>query len=128
MAQEYNFEPPERLYGNILIRIEREKIRAARIRFAVLGTTALASTLALIPAYQYAASEFTQSGFLQYLSVVFSDSSIAAVYWKEFALTLAESAPVLGATILLSVIFALLGSFALTIKNARRAFLSVQHI
>ena len=128
MAQEYDFEPPERLYGNILIRIEREKIRAARIRFAVLGTTALASTLALIPAYQYAASEFTQSGFLQYLSVVFSDSSIAAVYWKEFALTLAESAPVLGATILLSVIFALLGSFALTIKNARRAFLSVQHI
>jgi len=128
MANEYDFEPPERLYGNILIRIEREKIRAARIRFAVLGTTALASTLALIPAYQYAASEFTQSGFLQYLSVVFSDSSIAAVYWKEFALTLAESAPVLGATILLSVIFALLGSFALTIKNARRAFLSVQHI
>src|SRR3989344_2995718 len=117
MANEYDFEPPERLYGNILIRIEREKNRAARIRFAVLGTTALASTLALIPAYQYAASEFTQSGFLQYLSVVFSDSSIAAVYWKEFALTLAESAPVLGATILLSVIFALLGSFALTIDR-----------
>ena len=128
MAQEYDFEPPERLYGNILIRIEREKVRAARIRFAVLGTTALASIFVLIPAYQYAASEFAQSGFLQYFSVAFSDSGIVFIYWKEFALTLAESAPVFGATILLSAIFALLGSFALTIKNARRAFLSVQHI
>src|SRR3989344_3524522 len=85
MAQEYDFEPPERLYGNILARIEREKIRAARIRFVLLGTTALASVVALIPAYQYAASEFSQSGFSQYLSIVFSDSGIAVVYWKECA-------------------------------------------
>ena len=128
MAQEYNFEPPERLYGNILARIEREKIRAARIRFALLGTTALASVVALIPAYQYAASEFSQSGFSQYLSIVFSDSGIAVVYWKEFALTLAESAPVFGAAVLLSAILALFGSAALTIKNARRAFLSAENI
>ncbi len=128
MAYEYDFEPSERLYGNILMRIEREKIRAARIRFALLGTTALASVIALIPAYQYAASEFAQSGFSQYLSIVFSDSGVALVYWKEFMLALAESAPVFGATILLSVIFTLLGSITLTVKDARRAFLSVQHI
>src|SRR3989344_3162636 len=126
MGHKYELEPPEWLYKNILARIGREKVRAARIRLAGLAGLAIISASALIPAYQYAAEEFYQSGFSQYLSVAFSDSSVALIYWKEFALTLAESAPVLGAIILLSVIFTLLGSVTLTIKNARRAFVLIE--
>lgn len=108
----------------VLLRVHAIERRTARLRFMVLGSMTLASILALVPAYRFAATEFTQTGFREYLSVLFSDSATVLSYWHELLFLLAESFPVLAITLLLFVAFVLLGSLRLALINARIAFMS----
>lgn len=119
-------EPPPRLSGNIFVGIGRRKRRAARIRLALQGTVSLASLVATVPAFRYAALEFSESGFHRYLSLLFSDGAVVLASWKEFAMSLAESLPLVGATLFLSSVFVLLWSLKLAAKNARTAFMPRQ--
>lgn len=112
-----NIEPPERLYLGILARIGREKRRLTLIRLAFFGVVAVASLVAVIPSFQYVAREFAQSGFYEYLFLVFSDSGVVLASWREFALSLAESLPITEITIFLVTIFVFLVSAKLAIKN-----------
>ncbi|MDO8555206.1 MAG: hypothetical protein Q7R75_01420 [bacterium] len=121
-----DMEPPENLYGNILAKIEFEKKRIARVKLAIFGITALVFVFALIPIYKYTAQEFYNSGFLEYLSVLFSDGNIAAAYWKEMLLSLAESLPLFSLTATLSVVFVITGSIKLALKNIGNAFLQTK--
>ncbi len=118
--------PPNRLYGDILMRIEFEQIRKTKVWFAFMGTTAVCSFLALIPTLQYTIRELSQSGFLQYSSLLFSDSAAIALYWKEFTLSLAESLPLLGITTVLSILFIFLGSLKFIASNAKIIFMPAQ--
>lgn len=115
-------EPPHQLYLNIISRIELETARTARTRFILFSAVTLAALIAVIPAFQYALQEFTRSGFSQYLSLIFSDGGTMLAYWQEFTLTLAESLPIFGPALFLSVIFILLGSLKLTMENMGAAF------
>lgn len=112
-------EPPEHLCGSILAHIELKKRQAARVKFAILGSLALASFVALLPIAQYALSGFNQSGFYQYFSILFSNRNIAVAYWKEISLSLAESLPVFELTIVLTTVLILFESLKLTFKNAK---------
>ena len=112
-----NIEPPERLYLGILARIEREKRRIAVIRLAFFGVVASASLAAIIPSFKYVAREFAQSGFYEYLFLLFSDSDAVLASWREFALSLAESLPITEITIFLVMVFVFLVSAKLAIKN-----------
>lgn len=116
-------EPDRSFCEAVLLCVHATQRRTARLRFMVLGSTAFASTLALVPAIKFAAAEFTQTGFSEYLSVLFSDGGGVLVYWHEFALLLAESFPVLAITLLFFVAFVLLGSLRLALINARVAFM-----
>lgn len=115
-------EPPERLYGNILAKIEREKKRIARVKLAIFGMTALVFISTLIPVYKYTAQEFYSSGFFEYLSILFSDGSIAIIYWRETLLSLAESLPLISLTMMLSVVFVIMGSIKLALKHIKSVF------
>lgn len=115
-------EPPQGLYHAVLARIAYEKRRAARLQFACFGAVALLSFIALVPAFGYAAQEFSQSSFKQYLSLFFSDSAIAIGYWKEFSLSLADSLPLFGITLVLSMLFALVSSLKLALNRAKIVF------
>src|SRR3989344_1902172 len=100
------FEPSEKLRANILARIDFEKRRSFRIRLAVLGTVAAASFGAAIPSFQYAWRAFFQSGFYEYLSLLFSDSGAVLSSWKTFTLSLpAATPPPANKTILLFFFF-----------------------
>lgn len=112
-----NIEPPERLYLGILARIEREKRRIALIRLAIFGVVALASLAAIIPSFQYVAREFAQSGFYEYLFLIFSDSGAILASWRGFALSLAESLPTTEIMVFLFTVFVFLVSAKLAIKN-----------
>lgn len=115
-----SIEPPQRLLSDILLRIKQAQKRAIKIRLVILGVVVLSSAGAAIPAFQYSAREFYQSGFYQYLLLLFSDSGAVLEYWKEFGLSLAESLPVPGAAALLSVLFVLLGAMELILKNFKK--------
>ena len=96
--------------------------RAARFRLAALGTVILASGAALIPAIGYAVQEFYASGFYDYLSLFFSDSSVAFSHWQEISLSLAESLPSLAVLLLIGFAAAFLWSLRRAVRNAGAAF------
>ena len=113
------FEPSEKLRANILARIDFEKRRSSRIRLAVLGTVVAASFGAVIPSFQYAWRAFFQSGFYEYLSLLFSDSGAVLASWKTFILSLAETIPLAEMTIFLIAVFVFLFSARLAIKSVK---------
>ena len=117
-------EPPDYLLANILAAIDVKKRRAARLRLALFGSFALASLVAIFPAIQYFVAQFSQSGFYQYFSLLFSDWNLALTYWNDFVLSLAEALPVLATTTVLSVILILLGSLRFAVKQIKTAFSS----
>jgi hypothetical protein len=117
-------ELPKKLYGDILTRIAQEQRRIERLHAAFLGAVTICSFIVLIPAFQFTLQELSQSGFTRYLSLLFSDSAVVTTYWKEFALSLAESLPLFGITLLLVAIFTLFYSLILTIKHVQKLFTS----
>lgn len=115
-------EPPQFLLGDILAQIEFRKRKAARLRLALFGSFVLASLIALFPAIQYFIAEISQSGFYQYLSLLFSDWNLAIAYWNDLLMSLAEALPVLAIASVLSAIFVFLSSLRLAINQIKFAF------
>ena len=120
-------EPPQRLLGGIVMRIILERQRHAWVRVMVWTAGTMGALAGLVPAFHYAGQELAQSGFYQYLSLLFSDGGVLlANSWREFALSLAESLPLMGITFVLAALFVLLGSIRLIARDMKTAFLSVQ--
>lgn len=111
------FEPSKKLRGCILARIYFKRKRSAAMRLAFSALAAVASLVAVIPSFQYAAREFSQSGFYRYFSLIFSDSGAVVASWREFALSLIETLPITEVAIFLATIFVFLISARLTAKN-----------
>ncbi len=112
---------PSHLCEAVLNRLKAEQRKASRIKLGIFSVLALASLAAIFPAVNYLVSEFGKSGSSQYLSLIFSDWSTLASYWQDFALSLAESLPVLGIIAVLSSVFMLLNSIRIAIKNIKPA-------
>lgn len=119
-------KPPEGLSEVIYARIEGIKRRQAKIRIAYASFAGAVSLVASIPALQYCISSFTETGFWQYLSLLFSDGGVAIIYWKELLLSLAESLPVLGSAIILALAFVIVGSLKYIIENTRTLSTRIQ--
>ena len=113
-------DPPQGLFSAILARVAYERQRAARLRLAVFGTFTFVSVLMLIPAVQYALSEFYTSGFYEYASLFFD--SLSRGYWKELLYSLADSLPSLSLLLLAIISTVLVWSLRHTNRDARIAF------
>lgn len=113
LARALDERPPEWLYRAILAKIEAARRFRARTRLALFGGTSFVSLGALFLALRYTADQFSRSNFLQYLSLIPSDGLTMLWNWKELSLSLLESAPSLGITLVLMTFFALLGSMRL---------------
>jgi hypothetical protein len=117
--------PSRGLFASILLRVEEEKRRLARLRVAFFGFGAVASSLVLVPVLQYAGEGIARSGTAEYFSLFFSDSGMALLYWKEFLLSLVESLPIFMFALLCAVLLVFIWSLERVAVNARTAFLSV---
>jgi hypothetical protein len=113
-------DPPQGLFSAILARVAYERQHAARLRLAAFGTLTFVSVLMLIPAVQYALSEFYTSGFYEYASLFFD--SLSRGYWKELLYSLADSLPSLSLLLLAIIGTALVWSLRHTNRDARMAF------
>jgi hypothetical protein len=61
----------------------------------------------------------SQSGFLSFASLAFSDTDIVARYFREFALSLVEALPLLAITFALVALAAFLVSLRMLATNVR---------
>ncbi|MCX6787237.1 MAG: hypothetical protein NTY93_01790 [Candidatus Kaiserbacteria bacterium] len=119
--------PPPRLLSAVLAHIDCARRRAAHIRIVVFGSVLAVSGGMLIPAVSYALHEFYASGFYDYFSIFFSDSSMAAAYWRELLLSMAETLPSLAILFLLVFMATALWSLRHVLRDYRNVFATVQH-
>lgn len=117
-----NHNIPQDLVDTILLRVESAQKHRARMQVYIQGTIALLSCIGIFFAYRFAAAEFRSSGFYQYFSIIFSDRDVVTTYWREFAVLLAESLPILGSAAILGTIVILVGSVRGLTRNVRVAF------
>lgn len=108
--------PPEKLAGLILARIE--KIRKQRF-WAKIATSALgafASVSTTVYLFTIFEKSLLSSEFWSILSLAFSDASVIAVHYQEFLFSLLETLPAMTFAIMLIPIFTLLVSIYYTVE------------
>jgi hypothetical protein len=103
-------EPPAGLLDAVMARIEKDERRRLILHFAFFGTVSAAALAGVFFAWHQLISEAAQSGFSSYISLLFSDAGLLAVYWQDFVFSLAESLPLIGLSALFASVFALLFS------------------
>lgn len=115
---------PEDLFFKIMNRLHREeKIKIYKKLFIYSLGTGL-SFAGLFFSFQESRSALYESGFFQFLSLLFSDFSIIQSYWKNFAVSLMEALPAMSLAVFLSAFLLFINLFKsliINIKIAQRA-------
>ena len=95
------------LQTRILARIDQEQAKKVTIGNIISRTVGAVSLVAIFPLVINIFAQLQNSGFFSYLSLVFTDTGTVATYWKELSLSLVESAPLAGITLILMLVLIL---------------------
>ena len=116
--QKASYYPESRLSGSILLVISAKERKSARIKLWAYSIIGAFSFAGLFPSVKLLLSQFSQSGFYQYLSLAFSDSR-AVSYWKEITLSITESIPMTSLILSLALVFIFILSLRFIARNIR---------
>jgi hypothetical protein len=117
-----DLDVPATLMPRVLARIDADVRHRARVRFWCASGAALTSVAVFVPALRFALGELAASGFVQYVSLAFSDSGTVLSSLGSFVLALASALPVIGLVLVLSSLFALFSSVVAAARQLPRAF------
>jgi hypothetical protein len=98
---ESNINLAENVWQSVVLH-DKCIVRVKLWAFSIIG---FASLVGLMPAFKALSSDFVQSGFYEYFSLIFSDSGLILSYWKELFFSLAESLPTISIILTLSLLF-----------------------
>jgi len=112
-------EPREGLFEEIMGCIRKKRLFYAKCRMAAFFLLFVGSATAFLPVLRIAAVEFSESGFLEFISLLVSDSGVILVSWQNFLLALAESLPAVSLAMLLTVAMIFLRSFQIISKDLK---------
>lgn len=101
-------ETPSHLKSVILARLSAADAARHKVRREVFGALSIISALSVPAALWYAYAASAHSAFGAYVSLLATDGGAALSNWREFALSLLESAPLFGVTLALGAAFAFL--------------------
>ena len=118
-SMETGINPPKDLLQKIMKRIHKEERLLVLRRIFIFSATLIASLVAFVPSLKTLAANFSQSGFFNFFSLIFSDFSSVAKYWQSFGMILLESLPAISLAVFLAVLLALLESAILLTKNIK---------
>lgn len=114
-----DIQPPSGLLEKILKRIHKEE-RFLVFRKNIMFSVTLAGSLAgIIPSFRMLLSDFSNSGFFNFFSLIFSDFSVVTTYWQSFTIILLETLPAMSLAIFLAVLLTFLQSFKFLMKNIK---------
>jgi hypothetical protein len=124
--QKAKYGNPENLSENVWRAIIARDQRITRIKLWAFASVAALSVSLLIPAFRILLTDFKQSGFYDYLSLIFSSGGSIISYWKELAFSLAESLPAISIILTLSLLFICFFSMRHLMKQVgKRSLLSL---
>lgn len=111
--------PSDHLADRIIGRIAAERRRALVRRIAFFSAGAIASTAAFVPSLLALRTAAAESGFVQYLSLLFSDGGAVAAIWQDFAYALMESLPAASIASCLTAFLLLFASLTILSHDVR---------
>jgi len=109
-------QEPVGIFNAVTYRIEHYRAVQARVYLAVHISFITVAIIGFVPAIQYMTTESTNSGFMQYVSLIISDGSLVLNNWKEFSLLIAESLPLIGSIACVGALFICVNSIFRGIK------------
>lgn len=116
-------EPPDGLLEKILRRIHGEqRLMIIRRRLTLIAVVLIGSATALIPAFRLMQTGLAESGFIQFASLLFSDSRAVIAYWQSFAWAFLESLPAMGIAAFLAVALIFMESLKLFLQNIKAVY------
>ena len=119
-------EPPHGLADKIIGRLHQERrLMIIKQRIIIWGITTASSVLVLIPTFRMLQANLADSGFLQFFSLLFSDSKIILSYWDTFAWSLLEALPVMSLVLFLVILGIFLKSLSVFTKNVKNILVAV---
>jgi len=114
-------QPPAELESRILSRIgELGKLKVLKYKVAIFAASSAVSAVAAVFAFMILRTNLAETGFWQFLSLLFSDYQILAAYWQNYLMSLAESMPISSLVLLLMCIFIFCESVRLLANNAKK--------
>ena len=117
--EKFLIEPPIGLFEKIINRIHKEERVLVLRRIIIFSTTLVISLIGFFPALSLLMSGLNQSGFLNFFSLMFSDSSTIMTYWQSFAMVLLQTLPALSLALFLAILLTLLQSIKSLTKYAK---------
>ena len=123
-----SIEPDLGLKESILNKIEKESKKKAVFSFILGGFTSVTSILAAIYSIVLIVKDYYVSGLSEYISLVFSDSSVVFGLWKEYIYSIVESLPFVTMTVTLVSLWIFIWSIRYMIKNLKwLSFISLKN-
>ena len=113
------FSPPSALEGHVVFEIRRRERMREKTRLTTFAIVAFGSFAGIIVALKNIVSSATNSGFIRYASLAFSDWSTVVSIWKTFTLSLVETTPILAVTLCIVAILAFTWSVSGALRHAK---------
>jgi len=116
-------QPPAGLLGRIINRIQTERnLLTAKRRLVIFSVGLIGSIAAFVPVFKMVYQGFAESGFMQFLSLLFSDTGVVLSYFGNFLSSLLETLPVTGLLAFSVVLLIFLESLKLLAKDLKIIF------
>jgi hypothetical protein len=123
--QKANYQSDANLSQDIWYFLLKREKRIAKLKLTAFSFVGILSLVGAIPAFKMLATDFAQSGFYEYFSLLFSSNGALASSWKELAYSLAESLPTISIILSLSVVFVFFLSIRYVLKQIIKGQLSL---
>ncbi len=107
-----------RILKSVICRVEQFEVTRSHRKSIAYKTISIVAVIALIPIIYFILQSSSQSGFREYLSLVFSDGAYMIQNWKEFLLSTASSLPIVGGIMTLLVLFILTTAIQKNVENS----------
>jgi len=116
-------EPSPELFGCVMKAIYDQQILArARRKFLVFSSLAAASIAGAVLAFIALWQSFAQSGAIQFISLIFSDTGAVLALFQDYMLSVWETLPVLDLAVFFAVMFVFLYSLKYLFTTAEIVF------
>ena len=115
----FYINPPKGLLEKTLKRVHKEERILVWKKIIIFSTTLIISVLAIVPSFKILLSDFGQSGFVNFFSLMFSDFHSVATYWQSFTMVLLETLPAVSLALFLAVLLVLFQSAKFLTKNIK---------
>jgi hypothetical protein len=113
---------PAGLKKKIIFRISERQRRIATIRFVLFLSILLMSVTYIMPAVSNLYSEMVQSGFFEFVSLLFSNFSHVLVVGGDYLFSLMEYLPIFSLAVFLFTFFTILLSARFLLRDIKTVF------